>query len=160
MAIKKYRPTTPSRRWITNSDFAEITKSKPEKSLLLPLKKTGGRNSYGRITVRHHGGGHKQMLRLIDFKRDLRDTPGKILAIEYDPNRTCRIALVEYPNKEKRYILAPLGLKVGDEVVSSFKKDVEIRVGNCLPLRFIPSGTLIHNLELFKGKGEIGRAHV
>lgn len=153
MGIKKYNPTTPSRRWMTGSDFSDITKTTPEKSLIVPLKKSGGRNSYGRITVRHRGGGHKRMLRLIDFKRDLRDTPAKVTAIEYDPNRSCRIALVEYPDKRKKYILAPLGLKVADEVISTLQKDAEIKIGNCLPLRHIPSGTLIHNLELFKGKG-------
>jgi large subunit ribosomal protein L2 len=153
MAIKKFKPTTHSRRWMTGADFSEITKTKPEKSLTMPLKKTGGRNVYGRITVRHHGGGHKRKLRLIDFKRDLFGTPAKVTAIEYDPNRSTRIALVEYPNKEKRYILAPLGLKTGDEVISSNEKDVEIKIGNCFLLRYIPSGTLIHNIELFKGKG-------
>jgi len=153
MGIKKYNPTTPSRRWMTGTDFSEITKDNPEKSLTLPLKKTGGRNAYGRMTVRHQGGGHKRRLRIIDFKRDLLEVPAKIIAIEYDPNRSARIALLEYPNKEKRYILAPLGVKVGDEVVSSNQKEAEIKTGNCLLLRYIPSGTSIHNLELFKGKG-------
>lgn len=153
MGIKKFKPTTHSRRWITGSDFTEITKDRPEKSLLLPLKKTGGRNVYGRITTRHIGGGHKRMLRIIDFRRDLWDTPAKVVAIEYDPNRSGRIALLEYPNKERRYILAPLGLNVGEEVVSSNQKDVEIKAGNCLLLRYIPQGTLIHNVELMKGKG-------
>lgn len=153
MAIKKFKPTTASRRWMSNVDFSELTKKEPEKSLLLPLKKTGGRNVFGRITTRHKGGGHKRMLRLIDFKRDLWDTPAKILAIEYDPNRSAWIALVEYPNKEKRYILSPAGLKTGDEVISSNNKNTEIKVGNCLPLRYIPSGTLIHNIELARGKG-------
>ena len=153
MAIKKFKPTTPSRRWMSGADFSEITKDRPEKSLLLPLKKTGGRNVYGRITTRHRGGGHKRMLRIVDFKRDLFEVPAKVLAIEYDPNRSSRIALVEYPGKGKRYILAPIGLKVGDEIVSSNQKDVEIKTGNCLLLRHIPSGTLIHNLELFKDKG-------
>lgn len=153
MAIKKFKPTTASRRWMTGYDFSEITKDEPEKSLLIPLKKSGGRNAYGRITTRHIGGGHKRMLRIIDFKRDLLDVPAKVLAIEYDPNRSARIALLEYPNKEKRYVLAPLGLKVGNEVLSSHQKDVEIKAGNCLALRYIPQGTLIHNLELLKGKG-------
>ncbi|MBI4972544.1 MAG: 50S ribosomal protein L2 [Candidatus Omnitrophica bacterium] len=153
MAIKKFKPFTASRRWMSNVDFSELTKKEPEKSLLLPLKKTGGRNVFGRITTRHKGGGHKRMLRLIDFKRDLWDTPAKILAIEYDPNRSAWIALVEYPNKEKRYILSPAGLKTGDEVISSNNKNTEIKVGNCLPLRYIPSGTLIHNIELARGKG-------
>jgi len=138
---------------MTGSDFKEITKDRPEKSLTLPLKRTGGRNVYGRITVRHQGGGHKRLLRIVDFKRDLKDTPAKVIAIEYDPNRSARIALVEYPKKEKRYILAPLGLKVNDEIISTDNKDSEIKTGNCLPLRYIPSGTLIHNIELYKGKG-------
>lgn len=153
MGIKKYKPTTPSRRFLTGSDFVEITKDHPEKSLLLPLKRTGGRNSGGRITVRHQGGGHKRMLRIVDFKRELFDIPAKVLAIEYDPNRTTRIALLEYPNKEKRYILAPLGLKVGDEIISSNSQEAEIKTGNCLFLRYIPSGTVIHNIELVRGRG-------
>lgn len=153
MGIKKYKPTTHSRRWITVVDSSGITKKEPEKSLTIPLKKTGGRNLYGRITIRHQGGGHKQMLRIVDFKRDLRDVPAKVVAIEYDPNRSSRIALLEYPDKARRYILAPLDLKVGDEVVSTNNKDAEIKTGNCLLLRYIPSGTLIHNIELSKGKG-------
>jgi len=138
---------------MSGSDFAEITKDEPEKSLILPLKKSGGRNVYGRITVRHQGGGHKRMLRIIDFKRDLFEVPAKVIAIEYDPNRTARLALVEYPNKEKRYILAPAGLNVGDEIIASNQKEAEIKTGNYLLLRYIPSGTFIHNLELAKGKG-------
>jgi len=138
---------------MTGSDFAEITKDKPEKSLIEPIKKTGGRNVHGRITVRHKGGGHKRMLRIIDFKRDILDQPAKVIAIEYDPNRSARIALLEYPNKIKRYIIATIGLKTGDQVISSEQKDTEIKPGNCMPIRHIPSGTLIHNLELFKGKG-------
>jgi large subunit ribosomal protein L2 len=134
-------------------DFAEITKDRPEKSLLLPLKKTGGRNNYGRITTRHIGGGHKRMLRIIDFKRDLFEIPGKVVAIEYDPNRSSRIALIEYPEKGKRYILAPLGLNVGDTIISSNEKDVEIKNGNCMLLRHIPAGTLVHNIEISKGRG-------
>lgn len=153
MGIKKYNPTTASRRWITTTDFAEITASKPQKSLLLPLKRSGGRNSYGRITVRHIGGGHKRMLRIVDFKRDLIDVPAKVISIEYDPNRSSRIALVEYPTKEKRYILAPSDLKVGDQIISSNQKDTEIKSGNCMLLRYLPQGTLIHNVELVKGKG-------
>lgn len=153
MGIKKFKPTTPSRRWMSGADFAEITKDRPQKSLLVPLKRTGGRNAYGRITVRHQGGGHKRMLRLIDFKRDILDTPAKVVAIEYDPNRSSRIALVEYPGSVKKYILAPLGLQVGDEIVSTNQKEADIKTGNCLLLRHIPSGTLIHNIELFKGKG-------
>jgi len=134
-------------------DFKEITKSTPEKSLLRPLKKTGGRNNRGRITVRHIGGGHKRMVRIIDFKRDLFEISGKVIAVEYDPNRTSRLALIEYPGKEKRYIICPNGLKVGDEIVSSNNKEAEIKTGNNLPLRHMPSGTSIHNIELVKGKG-------
>ena len=153
MGMKKYKPTTASRRYMTGSDFAEITKDKPEKSLLLPLKRTGGRNCNGRITTRHQGGGHKRMLRIIDFKRDLRDVLAKVIAIEYDPNRSARIALVEYPDKAKRYILAPEGLGVGSEIISSDQKEIEIKTGNCLMLRHIPAGTMIHNIELAKGRG-------
>lgn len=138
---------------MSGPDFAEITKDKPEKSLIIRLKKSGGRNSYGRITTRHMGGGHKQMLRLVDFKRDILDIAAKVIAIEYDPNRSARLALLEYPNKVKRYILAPLDLKAGDEVIASNDKETEIKTGNCLPIRNIPSGTLIHNVELFQGKG-------
>ena len=153
MGIIKFKPTTPSRRHMIGADFAEITKDKPEKSLLLPLKRSGGRNSYGRITTRHIGGGHKRMLRIVDFKRDLIDMPAKVIAIEYDPNRSSRIALVEYENKEKRYIIAPTGLNVGNVIVSSNQKDVEIKTGNALLLRNIPSGTLIHNIEIKQGQG-------
>jgi large subunit ribosomal protein L2 len=153
MGIKKFKPTTPSRRWMSGSDFMEITKSEPEKSLLVSLKRTGGRNSYGRVTTRHQGGGHKKMLRIIDFKRDLLDKPARIIAIEYDPNRSARIALVEYADKMKRYILAPQGIKVGEEIIASDQKDVEIKPGNCMIIRYIPSGTLIHNIELSPGKG-------
>jgi len=153
MGLIKFKPTTPSRRHMSGPDFAEITKNKPEKSLLLPLKKTGGRNVHGRITVRHQGGGHKRMLRIIDFKRDLYEVPAKVIALEYDPNRSSRIALVEYPDKERRYIIAALGLSVGDTIVASNQKNAEIKTGNSLLLRHIPSGTLIHNLELAKGKG-------
>lgn len=153
MGIIKFKPTTPSRRHMSGPDFSEITKGKPEKSLLLPLKKSGGRNAYGRLTVRHRGGGHKRMLRIIDFKRCLFDVPCKVIAIEYDPNRSARIALVEYPDKQKRYILAPQGLNVGDSIVSSNQKETEIKTGNCLLLRHIPSGTLIHNIEMSKGQG-------
>ncbi|MDD4953321.1 MAG: 50S ribosomal protein L2 [Candidatus Omnitrophica bacterium] len=154
MGIRNFRPTTPSRRGMSGADFAELTKHKePEKSLLLPLKKTGGRNVHGRITTRHIGGGHKQMLRIVDFKRDIYDVPAKVLSIEYDPNRSARLALIEYPDKQKKYILAPAELKVGDSIISSNQKDAEIKTGNCLLLRFIPSGTLIHNLEMNKGQG-------
>ena len=153
MGLKKFKPTTPCRRWMSGPDFSEITTDKPEKSLLTSLKRRGGRNNYGRVTVRHRGGGHKRMLRLVDFRRNLIDMPAKVLTIEYDPNRSARIALVEYPKKEKRYILAPLELKVGDEIIASDQRDVEIKPGNCILLRYIPTGTAIHNLELNKGKG-------
>ncbi|MDD4899884.1 MAG: 50S ribosomal protein L2 [Candidatus Omnitrophica bacterium] len=153
MGIKKFKPTSPSRRWMSGPDFSEITKDTPEKSLLLPLKSRAGRNSYGRITVRHQGGGHKRKLRIIDFKRDIFETPAKVVAIEYDPNRTSRIALVEYPNNLKKYIIAPAGLQVGDVIISSNEKEAEIKTGNCLLLRHIPSGTMIHNIELAKGRG-------
>jgi large subunit ribosomal protein L2 len=153
MGLKKFKPTTPSRRWMSGPDFSEITKSTPEKSLLAPCKRSGGRNVYGRVTVRHRGGGHKRMLRIVDFKRNLFDTAAKVIAIEYDPNRSSRIALVEYPTKERRYIIAPVGLSVGDEILSSYQKNTEIKIGNCMPIRFIPQGTMIHNIELVKGKG-------
>jgi large subunit ribosomal protein L2 len=153
MGIIKFKPTTPSRRHMSGPDFKEITKHKPERSLLLALKKTGGRNAYGRITTRHIGGGHKRMLRIVDFKRNIYDQPAKVIGIEYDPNRSARIVLVEYPDKQKRYIIAPLGLKVGDTIIASNQKEIEIKQGNCLLLRNIPSGTLIHNIELSPGKG-------
>ncbi|KPK99123.1 MAG: 50S ribosomal protein L2 [Omnitrophica WOR_2 bacterium SM23_72] len=153
MGIIKFKPTTPSRRHMSGSDFSELTKARPEKSLIAPLKKKGGRNVYGRITVRHRGGGHKRMVRFIDFKRDLFEVPGKVLSIEYDPNRSARIALIEYPEKEKRYILAPLGLTIGDMIVSSNQRETELKTGNCLLLRYIPSGTMIHNIEINKGRG-------
>lgn len=151
MALKSYKPTSPGRRGATGPTFEEITKDKPEKSLLVPLKKRSGRNNQGRITVRHRGGGQKRMLRLIDFKRDKRDVPGKVAAIEYDPNRSARIALIHYQDGEKRYILAPLGLGVGQVVMAGLGS--EIRPGNALPLRAIPVGTLVHNIELSRGKG-------
>jgi large subunit ribosomal protein L2 len=138
---------------MSGPDFKEITKDEPEKSLTLPLKKSGGRNSYGRITIRHRGGGHKRLFRIIDFKRDLYGVAGKVVSIEYDPNRTSRIALIEYPNNEKRYILSPQGLVVGDVIVSTNDKNVDIKIGNCLCLRHIPQGTMIHNIELTRGKG-------
>jgi len=153
MGIKKYKPTTAAMRWTSLSDFSEITKKKPEKNLLEPIKKSGGRNVYGRITVRHRGGGHKRMYRKIDFKRDKLDQVAKVIAIEYDPNRSARIALVEYGDKERRYILAPLDLSVGNEIISTDKSDVEIKAGNCLRLRYIAAGAPIHNIELVKGKG-------
>jgi large subunit ribosomal protein L2 len=151
MALKVYRPTSPGRRGMTSSTFEEITKTKPEKSLLLPLKKKSGRNAQGRITVRHRGGGAKRRLRIIDFKRDKFGVPGRVAAIEYDPNRSARIALIYYIDGEKRYILAPLGLNVGNIIKSG--SDAEIRPGNTLPLKLIPSGTQIHNIELQKGRG-------
>ena len=151
MALKIYRPTSPGRRGMSGSTFEEITKDKPEKSLLIPLKKRGGRNNQGRITVRHRGGGVKRRLRTIDFKRNKVGVPGRVAAIEYDPNRSARIALIYYADGEKRYILAPVGLNIGDTIMSG--NDAEIRPGNALPLKLIPSGTLIHNIELEKGKG-------
>jgi large subunit ribosomal protein L2 len=152
MGIKKYRPTSPGRRGMTGQTFEEITRTKPEKSLLRPLKKKAGRNTYGRITVRHRGGGHARQYRLIDFKRDKLDVPGTVKSIEYDPNRSARIALITYADGEKRYILAPLGLKVGDTVVSS-KDDIEVHVGNAMPLSRIPTGAMVHNVELHPGRG-------
>lgn len=151
MALKTYKPTSPGRRFQTGSTFEEITKTKPEKGLLQPLKKSGGRNNLGRMTSRHIGGGHKRKLRVIDFRREKVDIPAKVAAIEYDPNRSSRIALLHYADGEKRYILAPLGLKVGATVISSEKPD--IKEGNTMPLRSIPLGSHIHNLELKIGKG-------
>jgi len=151
VALKIYRPTSPGRRGMSGSTFEEITKDKPEKSLLIPLKKRGGRNNQGRITVRHRGGGVKRRLRTIDFKRNKVGVPGRVAAIEYDPNRSARIALIYYADGEKRYILAPVGLNIGDTIMSG--NDAEIKPGNALPLKLIPSGTLIHNIELEKGKG-------
>lgn len=152
MAIKKYRPTSPGRRWMTGQTFEEITRTEPEKSLIEPLVKQAGRNTYGRITVRHRGGGHARKYRVIDFRRDKLDIPARVDSIEYDPNRSARIALLVYNDGEKRYILAPLGLKVGNTVVSS-ATEAEIRVGNALPLERIPMGTLVHNVELYPGRG-------
>ena len=151
MALKIYRPTSPSRRGMTGATFEEITKSKPEKSLVLPLNKRAGRNSQGRITVRHRGSGAKRMLRIIDFKRDKIGIPGRVAAIEYDPNRSARIALIFYVDGEKRYILAPIGLNVKDTIMAG--DTAEIRPGNALPMRLIPTGTMIHNIELIKGRG-------
>ncbi|MFS8571625.1 MAG: 50S ribosomal protein L2 [Clostridia bacterium] len=151
MGIKMYKPTTPGRRGMTAYSFEEITKTKPEKSLTVPLKKSGGRNNLGRVTARHRGGGHKRLYRLIDFKRDKDGVPAKVAAIEYDPNRSARIALLHYADGEKRYILAPVGLSVGDQVMSG--EDADIRPGNALPLKNIPVGTLVHNVELRPGKG-------
>jgi len=151
MAIKKFKPTSPGRRFMTVSTFDEITKKEPEKSLVKTLKSSGGRNAQGRITARHRGGGHKRKYRIIDFKRDKDNIPAKVTAIEYDPNRSANIALLTYADGEKRYIIAPLGLKPGDEVMSGEKAD--IKPGNCLPLKNIPVGTIIHNIELKAGKG-------
>ena len=151
MALRKRKPTSPGRRFQTVSDFSEITKTTPEKSLLAPKPRTGGRNNYGRKTARHRGGGHKQQYRIIDFKRNKDGVPAKVASIEYDPNRTCRIALLHYLDGEKRYILAPKDIKVGDTVQSG--QGSEIRPGNALPLRYIPVGTVIHNVELRAGSG-------
>ncbi len=151
MPLKVYRPTSPGRRAMTGSSFDEITKTKPEKALLVPLKKKAGRNNRGKITVRHRGGGAKRRLRIIDFKRDKIGVPGRVAAIEYDPNRSARIALIFYADGDKRYILAPQGLSVDDKVQAG--EDAEIRPGNALPLKTLPTGTMIHNIEMRKGKG-------
>src|SRR5438128_3958805 len=151
MPTVQYRPTSPGRRFQTGSDFAEITKARPEGSLTAPLHKTGGRNNLGRMTIRHRGGGHKRLYRVIDFKRDKLGVPARVAGIEYDPNRSARIALLHYIDGEQRYILAPLGLKVGDAVMSGPQAD--ILPGNALPLRNIPVGTLVHNVELQPGRG-------
>ncbi|MBS1250338.1 MAG: 50S ribosomal protein L2 [Chloroflexi bacterium] len=151
MAVKKYKPVTPGMRGRTGYTFDEITKKKPERSLVSSLSKSGGRNVHGRITVRHRGGGHKRKYRAVDFKRNKFDIPARVAAIEYDPNRTARLALLNYVDGEKRYIIAPVGLRVGDTILSG--EETEISPGNCLPIRNIPSGTRIHNIELQKGKG-------
>ena len=151
MAIKKFKPTTPGRRFMSVEDFSGLSREPAEKSLLAPLKKTGGRNQKGRITSRHRGGGRKRKYRIIDCKRDKDGVPGKVARIEYDPNRSARIALLHYADGEKRYILCPVGLKVGDTVYSG--ENADIKPGNALPLRHIPAGTLIHNLEMMPGRG-------
>ena len=151
MAIKSYKPTSAGRRHQSCSTFEEITATRPEKSLVVTLKKTGGRNSYGRVTARHIGGGHKQKYRIIDFRRNKLNIPATVATIEYDPNRSARIALLNYVDGEKRYILAPHGLKVGDRVIASAEAD--IKPGNALPIKAIPLGTIIHNIELKIGKG-------
>lgn len=151
MAIKRYKPTTPGRRGMTVTDYSGLSKVAPEKSLLEPVKKHSGRNNTGRITVRHQGGGNRRKYRIIDFKREKLDMNATVLTLEYDPNRSAHIALVQYEDGEKRYILAPVGLKVGDVVVSSAAAD--IKPGNALPLANIPVGTVIHNVELYPGKG-------
>ena len=151
MPVKKYKPVTPGTRGMTGYTFDEITKSKPERSLLVALRKSGGRNVHGRVTVRHRGGGHRRYVRLVDFKRDKHNIPAKVAAIEYDPNRTARLALLHYADGEKRYILAPVDIKVGDTVMSG--AEAEIRFGNALPISSIPVGTLIHNIEVKEGRG-------
>lgn len=151
MPVKVYKPTTPGRRGMTSHTFEEITKSTPERSLTIRRKKNSGRNVYGRITVRHRGGGHRRRIRLVDFKRDKLNVPAKVAAVEYDPNRTARLALLHYADGEKRYIVAPLGLKVGDTIVAG--ENVDIRPGNALPIASIPVGTMIHNIEMKEGKG-------
>ena len=151
MAVKSYKPTTPARRQMTVADFSQLSKKGPEKSLLAKMTKTDGRNSYGRITVRHRGGANKRKYRIIDFKRDKVGMPATVLSLEYDPNRSAHIALLEYEDKERRYILAPVGLSVGDTVISG--PDADIKPGNALPLNSIPVGTFIHNIELYPGKG-------
>lgn len=151
MAIKSFKPTTPSRRQMTVTDYSGLSKVAPEKSLLEPLKKHSGRNSYGRITVRHRGGGNRRKYRIIDFKRDKQGMAAEVLTLEYDPNRSAHIALVQYEDAEKRYIIAPNGLKVGDIVTAGPTAD--IKTGNALPMANIPTGTFIHNIELYPGKG-------
>ncbi|UJF27028.1 50S ribosomal protein L2 [Planococcus sp. 107-1] len=151
MGIRKYKPTTNGRRNMTTSDFAEITTNKPEKSLLQPTKRKGGRNNQGKITVRHHGGGHKRQYRVIDFKRNKDGIPGRVATIEYDPNRSANIALIHYADGEKRYILAPKGIEVGTQIMSGVEAD--IKAGNALPLSNIPMGSTIHNIELKPGGG-------
>ncbi|NJC96302.1 MAG: 50S ribosomal protein L2 [Anaerolineales bacterium] len=151
MPVKKYKPVTPGTRGMTGYTFEEITKSKPERSLLVPLRKSGGRNVHGRVTVRHRGGGHRRFIRLVDFKRDKHNIPARVAAIEYDPNRTARLALLHYADGEKRYIVAPMDLKVGDTVMAG--AGAEIRSGNALPISSIPVGTLIHNIEVKEGRG-------
>lgn len=151
MPVKQFKPTSPARRYYSVSSFEEITKSKPEKKLVKPIKRSGGRNNQGRLTMRHVGGGHKKQFRVIDFRRDKAGVPGTCAAIEYDPNRSARIALIHYADGDKRYILWPMGLKVGDSVISDERAD--IRPGNCLPLANIPLGTVVHNVEMTLGKG-------
>lgn len=151
MPVKKYKPTTPSQRGMTGHTFEEITKSKPERSLLEPRKNRGGRNVYGRVTVRHRGGGHRRHIRQVDFKRDKLNIPARVAAIEYDPNRSARLALLHYVDGEKRYIIAPLNLRVGDEVMSG--PEAEINPGNSLPIANIPVGTQVHNIEMKEGRG-------
>jgi len=153
MGVKEFKPTSPGRRFMSGLTFEEITKKKPEKSLLSTVKKTGGRNSSGKITTRHIGGGHKRRYRVVDFKRDKFEIPGKIFGIEYDPNRSANLALIHYVDGEKRYIIAPLGVKVGEFIVSSKKPDTEVKEGNTMLLRYVPLGTFIHNVEMKPEKG-------
>jgi large subunit ribosomal protein L2 len=158
MPVKVYKPTSAGRRGMTGHSFDEITRSRPEKSLTEPLKRRGGRNNMGRITVRHRGGGHKRRYRIIDFRRDKFDSPAEVVSIEYDPNRSARIALVQYTDGEKRYIIAPLGLRVGDSIGNG-TQTTNLRVGDALPIRDIPVGTMVHNIELKPGKGgQLARA--
>jgi len=151
MPIRKYKPTSPGRRGMSGDTFEDITKDRPERGLVSELRKSGGRNAHGKITVRHRGGGSRRQYRQVDFKRDKHDIPAKVVAIEYDPNRSARLALLTYADGEKRYIIAPLGLRVGDSVLSG--PNVEVRLGNCLPLAKMPLGTLVHNVELREGQG-------
>jgi len=151
MGVKKFKPTTPGQRNMTGYTFDEITKDRPERSLLVPLRKSGGRNMYGRVTVRHRGGGNRRHIRIIDYKREKYGIPARVAAIEYDPNRTARLALLFYADGEKRYIVAPLDVRVGDTIISG--PQAEVRPGNCLPIANIPGGTLVHNVELKEGKG-------
>jgi large subunit ribosomal protein L2 len=151
MGIKRFKPTSAGRRFMTGSDFAEVTRSRPERSLVVSMRKKGGRNNRGRITVRHRGGGHKRRYRIIDFRRDKQGIPGRVAAIEYDPNRSARIALIHFVDGEKRYILHPLGLKVDDVVVTSNSAD--IKPGNCMELLSVPLGTFVHNIEMSLGRG-------
>src|SRR5512134_3598857 len=151
MAVKKYKPVTPGTRGMTGYTFEEVTKSTPERALLVPLRKQGGRNAHGRVTVRHRGGGARRYIRIVDFKREKYGIPARVAAIEYDPNRTARLALLFYADGEKRYIVAPLDVRVDDVIVSG--PQAELRPGNCLPISNIPIGTLVHNVELKEGKG-------
>jgi len=159
VGIRTVRPVTPGRRFVSLSTYEEITRERPEKNLLIPLKKKGGRNSYGRITSRFRGGGHKQAYRLVDFRRDKDDIPATVVSIEYDPIRTARIALLQYRDGEKRYILAPLDLRPGQTVLSSRQAQVEIAPGNAMPIKYIPSGTMVHNIEVhFERGGQLVRS--
>jgi len=153
MSLKKLKPTTPSRRYMTISSFDEITRKKPERKLTIALRKTGGRNNLGRITSRRRGGGHRRRYRIIDFKRNKFDIKGEVFSIEYDPNRSSRIALIQYEDNEKRYIIAPQGLKIGDAIISSIDNTIAYKTGNCTMLKNIPDGVSVHNIELKPGKG-------